>query len=118
MRIKRLYTEPHTIDPIEFHEGVNIIVGERDETSVKNNGVGKSMCIEFLNFALLKKKSESRVSKIPPQSLKPDTFICVDFKLHGIDYTIKRSVVDAEHPRVISDGKAIDFSKSLNQKAV
>lgn len=111
MRIKRLYTEPDTIDPIEFHKGVNIIVGERDETSVKNNGVGKSMCIEFLNFALLKKKSESRVSKIPQQSFKPDTFICVDFELHGMDYTIKRSIVDAEHPRMIYDSSVIDFSK-------
>lgn len=111
MRIKRLYTEPDTIDPIEFHKGVNIIVGERDETSVKNNGVGKSMCIEFLNFALLKKKSESRVSKIPQQSFKPDTFIYVDFELHGMDYTIKRSIVDAEHPRMICDSSVIDFSK-------
>ncbi|ACI51496.1 conserved hypothetical protein [Gluconacetobacter diazotrophicus PA1 5] len=69
------------------------------------------MCIEFLNFALLKKKSESRVSKIPQQSFKPDTFIYVDFELHGMDYTIKRSIVDAEHPRMICDSSVIDFSK-------
>lgn len=111
MRIERLYTEPPTIDPITFHDGVNIIVGERDETSVKNNGVGKSMCVEFINFALLKRRTDSRVTKIPAQNFKPETLICVDFVLHGQSFTIKRSVADSEHPRIIANGKAIDFAK-------
>ena len=50
MLIERLYTEPATIDPIVFTAGVNVILGESDVTSSKNNGVGKSLCIEFLNF--------------------------------------------------------------------
>jgi len=75
MLIKRLYTDPAIITAIEFEPGVNIILGESDETSSKNNGVGKSLCIEFLNFALLKKKSESRVAKVPQENLDPSTFI-------------------------------------------
>lgn len=111
MLIERLFTEPATIDPIVFTPGINVILGESDATSSKNNGVGKSLCIEFLNFALLKRKGESRVAKIPRESFDPRTFICVDFELHGIHYTIKRSLEEAEHPRIIVDGRETVYAK-------
>lgn len=111
MMIERLYTEPATIDPIVFTAGVNVILGESDVTSSKNNGVGKSLCIEFLNFALLKRKTESRVARIPKESFDPRNLICVDFRLHGIGYTIKRSLEEAEHPRIIVDGRETVYAK-------
>jgi len=111
MRINRLYTEPATIDPIVFTSGVNVILGESDDTSSKNNGVGKSLCIEFLNFALLKRKTESRVSKIPKTNFDQNTLICVDFELHGVDYTIKRSIDESEHPRIVVDGRETVYAK-------
>lgn len=111
MWIKRLYTEPATIDPIEFKTGVNLILGERDETSSKNNGVGKSLCIEFLNFALLKRKSDSRVAKIPKDQFDPATFICVDFELYGDQYTVKRSLDESDQPRISLDGRVTIYAK-------
>jgi uncharacterized protein YydD (DUF2326 family) len=111
LRIDRLYTDPMTIDPIEFKEGLNIILGERDETSDKRNGVGKSLCIEFLNFAFLKSKSHSRVSQIPKEIFSPETFICVDFKLHDQTCTIKRSLKNSENPTLIENGKETVFEK-------
>ncbi|MBE7734345.1 DUF2326 domain-containing protein [Devosia faecipullorum] len=111
MRIELLYTEPATIEPIEFDDGVNVVLGESDDTSSKNNGVGKSLCIEFINFALLKKKSDSRVSKIPKEAFDPYTFVCVRFRLHGEVYTIKRSLAESEQPRIIVDGREIIFAK-------
>lgn len=111
MRISRLYTEPPTIDTIHFEPGVNMILGESDNTSSKNNGVGKSLCIEFLNFALLKRKAESRVTKIPKATFDPRTLICVDFELNGVRYTIKRSVEEAEHPRIVVDGNETVYAK-------
>lgn len=111
MRIDRLYTEPATITPISFQDGVNVVLGESDETSSKNNGVGKSLCIEFINFALLKKKSDSRVSRIPKETFDPATFICVDFTLHGVKYTLKRSLAEAEQPRLVRDGREQIFAK-------
>lgn len=111
MLIERLYTEPATIAPVVFTAGVNVILGESDVTSTKNNGVGKSLCIEFLNFALLKRKAESRVSRIPKESFDPRTLICVDFQLHGVGYTIKRSLEEAEHPRIIVDGRETVYAK-------
>ncbi len=111
MRIELLYTEPATIEPIEFGEGVNVVLGESDDTSSKNNGVGKSLCIEFINFALLKKKSDSRVSKIPKEAFDPATFICVRFRLHGELYTIKRSLSESERPRIVVGGRETIFAK-------
>lgn len=111
MRIDRLYTEPATIDPIEFGDGVNVILGESDQTSSKNNGVGKSLCIEFLNFALLKRKHEGRVAKIPKHSFDPSTFICVDFRMNGSSYTIKRSLEQSDHPRILVDGRETKYAK-------
>lgn len=111
MRIDLLYTEPPTIEPIKFGDGVNVILGESDETSSKNNGVGKSLCIEFINFALLKKKSESRVSRIPEDVFDPSTFVCVQFTLHGVTYTLKRSLAEADKPRLITGGRETIYSK-------
>lgn len=111
MWIKRLYTEPATIDPIEFDVGVNIILGESDETSSKNNGVGKSLCVEFINFGLLKRKSDSRVAKIPKNAFDPATFVCVDFDIRGDQYTIKRSLNEPEHPRVTVGTQETVFAK-------
>jgi len=111
MQIRRLYTDPEVTNPITFTSGVNVILGESDATSSKNNGVGKSLCIEFLNFALLKRKSESRVAKIPRGTFDPSTFICVEFELHGTIYTIKRSLEEAEHPRIVVNGKEVLYAK-------
>ncbi|MGS0649149.1 DUF2326 domain-containing protein [Komagataeibacter melomenusus] len=111
MRIKRLYTDPELITAIDFEPGVNIVLGESDETSSKNNGVGKSLCIEFLNFALLKRKSESRVTKIPRENLDPATFICVDLVVGDEIITIRRSIAEAEHPRIIAHGRETIYAK-------
>lgn len=111
MRIDLLYTEPATIEPIRFEDGMNVILGEKDETSSKNNGVGKSLCIEFINFALLKKRSESRVSRIPEEVFDPATLICVRFTLHGTEYTLKRSLAEADQPRLVTAGRETIFSK-------
>ncbi len=111
MQIKRLYTDPPTIDPIDFTAGVNLILGESDDTSSKNNGVGKSLCIEFLNFGLLKQKSHSRVDKIPKGNFDPATFICLDFELQGERFTIKRSIEESEWPRIKVNGVETIYAK-------
>ena len=69
LKIKCLYTIPEVIDPIPFSDGLNLVLGEKDDSSDKRNGVGKSLCIEFVNFALLKQKSHSRVALIPKEVL-------------------------------------------------
>ena len=52
IRINRLYSENDIFEAIPFHDGVNIILGEKYDDSLvrgrKTNGVGKSMSMEFL----------------------------------------------------------------------
>ncbi|MNS04449.1 hypothetical protein D3C72_358080 [compost metagenome] len=111
MRIRRLYTDPAVINPITFTSGINVILGESDATSSKNNGVGKSLCIEFINFALLKRKSESRVFKIPRDAFDPRIFVCVEFEINDTIYTIRRSLEESEHPRILVDGRETVYAK-------
>jgi uncharacterized protein YydD (DUF2326 family) len=109
--LTKLYTEPAVIEPIEFSNGLNLILGEADETSDKTNGVGKSLSIEFINYALLKKKTDSRVAQIPKDVFHQDVLICLDFDLHSERYTIKRSLKDSENPIIIENGRQTIFAK-------
>lgn len=90
--IKKLYTEPEYFEPITFDTGINLIIGDKSDKSDKTNSVGKSMCIEFINFCLLKGKTDSRVMKIPQNKFLPDTKIILDLKINKIDLSISRTV--------------------------
>lgn len=111
LKIKKLYTEPELIDPVIFEEGLNVILGEKDESSDKTNGVGKSLCIEFINFALLKQASDSRVKKIPKAIFPPQTNICLDIVVGDEPITIKRSIQNAERPTFYLKDRSIEFQK-------
>jgi uncharacterized protein YydD (DUF2326 family) len=111
LKIKKLYTEPEMIDPVVFEEGLNLILGEKNESSNKTNGVGKSLCIEFINFALLKQVSDSRVKKIPKAIFSPKTYVCLDIIIGDEPITIKRSLQNAERPTFYLKERPIEFQK-------
>lgn len=73
IRLNRLYSESNIFEEISFHDGVNIILGEKyDDSSVKGrktNGVGKSMSIEFLDFGFLNDYEKSRIAKNTERSI-------------------------------------------------
>ena len=112
--IKKLYTYPEIIKPIYFEKGLNFILGEKDESSNKTNGVGKSMSIEFLNFCLLRKKTGSRVFKIPKAILNPNVKICLDLKINTKDLTIIRTVSEEDKPEIIFEGNTVTFDSIEN----
>lgn len=105
LTIKRLYSEPSLFEPIEFFNGFNLILGETTNESVKTNGVGKSLCIEFINYALLKDHNKSRVSKIPKNDLPEDFEICLDFEISDKEITIRRNVFKEDFPQLFVNGK-------------
>ena len=111
LKLKQLYTSPELINPINFSTGLNLIFGEKDTSSQKTNGVGKSLCIEFINFALLKDKKDSRVSLIPPEVFPHETLICLDFTINSQEYTIKRSLKDYKQPIIIENRRTLTFEK-------
>lgn len=111
LQIKKLYSEPEAFDPITFEEGFNLIIGETAEGNVKTNGVGKSMVVEFINYALLKRHNDSRVSLIPKEDLSRDTTVCLDFELNGHSITSRRVINDPECPTLIIDGERKSYSR-------
>ncbi|WP_272673556.1 DUF2326 domain-containing protein [Providencia sp. PROV169] len=120
--INKLYSNPALFDPIEFNKGLNIILGEKVDGSLKTNGVGKSLCVEFINYALLKDHNDSRVSKIPLDVLPQDFEICLDFTINNNEITIKRNVLKQDYPELYVNGikkpiekkdKVLDYLASL-----
>ena len=99
MKIKliKLYSEPQIFNPIEFKDGINIILGQKVENSdsiqfKKNNGVGKSLLIEFLNFCLLKDYSDSRISLIPENFFAEIPEIILDLIINNKFFSIHRKI--------------------------
>ncbi|GMK40560.1 hypothetical protein PCCS19_36160 [Paenibacillus sp. CCS19] len=113
IKLKKLYSEPEIFNPIEFSDGVNIILGEKSDSTTtagrKTNGVGKSMCIEFINFCLLKKYSDSRIALIPKNVLDESVTIKLDLEIGREQITISRNRLSHEQPTILKDGKDIHF---------
>lgn len=120
IRLIRLYAEPEIFQPIEFRRGVNIILGERVGLDTINKrktiGVGKSMCIEFINFCLLKKTNHSRVMQIPENDLPPEVEIKLDLEIDSTRLTISRSPKNPETPSIYKGKESIHF-ESLQDAA-
>jgi uncharacterized protein YydD (DUF2326 family) len=113
IRLKKLYTFPEVIKPIKFKKGLNFILGEKDISSNKTNGVGKSMSIEFINFCLLRNPVGSRVLKIPKTVLNPETQICLDLVINNTELTIIRTTKDPDRPEIVINDNKVPFD-SLN----
>jgi uncharacterized protein YydD (DUF2326 family) len=101
---------PESFEPVSFYSGINLILGEKDDTSNKTNGVGKTLLIEFINFCLLKEFKSSRVSKIPHSDFSKDILICLDFNIGDINIISQRSIGKHNEPTLIINGKTIEFS--------
>jgi uncharacterized protein YydD (DUF2326 family) len=115
IRISKLYSENNIFDPIEFHDGINLILGEKyDDSKVsgrKTNGVGKSLSIEFLDFCFLNDYSTSRLKKIPESILPLEESILLDLDIGENQLTIKRNRKEESQPFFIREGKVVSFDK-------
>lgn len=115
IRINKLYSENNIFDEVEFHDGVNIILGEKYDNSTitgrKTNGVGKSMSMEFLDFCFLSNYDKSRISKIPKEIVPLEEDIMLDLEIGKEEVTIKRNRKDSEKPIIMRNGKKVSFEK-------
>lgn len=110
MKIKKLYCQPKIFDPISFHDGFNVILGESTEDDDKTNGVGKSLAIEFIDYGLLKRNSDSRVSLIPNKKIPKDFAVYLDFEINNNQITSIRSVKEPNTPTLIVNGETKVFT--------
>lgn len=115
IRINRLYSESGIFEKIVFHDGVNIILGEKYDDSIirgrKTNGVGKSMSIELLDFCFLNDYDKSRVARIPKEVFEMKENVMLDLEIGSQTVTIKRNRKEANKPVIIRNGKVISFDK-------
>ena len=115
IRLNRLYSESNIFEEISFHDGVNIILGEKyDDSSVKGrktNGVGKSMIIEFLDFGFLNDYEKSRIAKIPKEVFPLEENVILDLDIGDEAITIKRNRKQADQPVIIREGRTVSFDK-------
>ncbi|MDT0172898.1 DUF2326 domain-containing protein [Exiguobacterium sp. BRG2] len=113
IKINKLYSDPEVFNPIIFHDGVNIILGEKSDSKTvrgrKTNGVGKSLSIEFLNFCLLKKYKDSRVSLIPDNILGSSVNLMLDIEIGQTKLTLIRNKQNQEKPSIKKNSKLINF---------
>ena len=113
IRLFKLYSSPSVFEPILFEMGVNLILGEKaDENTSSNrktNGVGKSMSIEFINFCLLKGKTDSRVMKIPNDILPNDTQIILDLEINKKPISIIRTKGKPDNPLFLIENELTEF---------
>lgn len=115
IRLNRLYSESNIFEEISFHDGVNIILGEKyDDSSVKGrktNGVGKSMSIEFLDFGFLNDYEKSRIAKIPKEVFPLEENVILDLDIGDEAITIKRNRKQEDQPVIIREGRTVSFDK-------
>ena len=119
IRLKKLYSNNNKIfEPVTFEGGVNLILGEKVKNAKeggrknrKTNGVGKSMCIEFINFALLKDEKDTRVLKIPLDKIPKNFVIKLDLHINNKLVTISRPWHEPEKPTIASQEGVVPFSK-------
>lgn len=115
IRISKLYSENELFEPIEFHDGINLILGEKYDDNIvsgrKTNGVGKSLCIEFIDFCLLNDYAFSRVKKIPDSILPLGENIFLDLDIGDNQLTIKRNRKEEARPIFFTAGKIVSFDK-------
>ena len=112
IKINRLYSEPQIFEPISFEYGINIIMGEEAESTNKKIGVGKSICIEFINFCLLKRIPDSRLNLIPKKySDITESQIKLDLDFNDKKITISRSIKNQEEIFIFVNGEEKIFNR-------
>lgn len=117
MYLKRLSANKEQFHTIEFKDGLNFIVGKRENPSVNDlkntyNGVGKSLIIELIHFCFGSSKIDVFEEKLS------DWIFTLEFKINEKTFKVSRSC--SEQKKVVLNGKELSIGKytSLLQNEV
>jgi len=96
MKLLELKTVPKPLfNPISFNNGLNIIYGYKDENDPNSlHGIGKSLLLDLIDFALLadyKPSGNSRLVKAVTNTKLGAQTIVLKFKVDNVVYRISRS---------------------------
>lgn len=120
IRLISLHSENDLFDRIDFNSGINLILGEKYDESItygrKTNGVGKSLCIDFIRFCLLAEYRNSRIEKIPESVFPLTENVVLNFLLGEDKFTIIRNRKEQNTPLILKNGEKNIFDKFEDAK--
>ncbi|GAX61628.1 hypothetical protein SCALIN_C27_0022 [Candidatus Scalindua japonica] len=109
MILNKLYSEPLGLfETVKFINGVNFIFAKKDKNSDPGNslnGVGKSLLLNFLDYALLSSKTKHIKSAMKNNEIGHYS-IALEFTIQDSNYVIKRSLMESSKNIVV--GKTND----------
>lgn len=118
MKLTKLYTTPFKIfEPVTFHSGINIILGKKDKSDASLNAIGKSLFLDFIEFALLgnfKSDSSSRLAYTYKKSKIRRITIHLEFESGNNHYKISRSFKNPNEAHFFINKKEYDV-KSIKK---
>ena len=98
MKLNKIYSEPEGLfETVEFHTGLNFIYGMKEFPEDSLNAIGKSLFLDFIDFALLadyNPKLKSRLNRAYNKSRLKGHFIVLEFETGENYYKISRSFDD------------------------
>ena len=102
--LKKIYSQPKLFDEVEFHSGINFIMGlyektKKDKRERGLNGVGKSTLIRLIDFALLSDESKARNFDVEKHDFLQGISIILEFEASNKQYIIKRSFENYNNPQ-------------------
>lgn len=87
--LSQIYSETNLFLPVEFHPGINIILGKYSDGERSVNGIGKSTLIRLIDFALLSSSKDWAGSKT--NFLRDQNHsVSLEFQVNKVDYKITR----------------------------
>lgn len=107
--LKRLWSPTGLFaQAIEFHPGLNLIIGRYsgDKRQRGINGIGKSSAIRLIDYLLLSDTAERRFAEAKYSFLKEENHqVCLDLEIAGLPVRIRRDFADNQHVYIQSSGE-------------
>lgn len=101
MKLKKLYTTPTQLfETVIFRDGINFIFGVKDETDESLNGIGKSLLLDFLDFALLGSffiNNNSRLNRAYEKANLKGHSTVIEFEIGKTKYMLTRSFENSQN---------------------
>jgi uncharacterized protein YydD (DUF2326 family) len=119
MILNKIYAEPSGLfEDVQFRNGINVIFASKDE-QVKGksslNGVGKSLLLNFLDYALLSSTTAHIKSAKKNNDLEHYSIV-LEFSIEKTEYIIKRSLGDSSSITIIGPVKTRNFDSAIKAR--
>ena len=116
MKLIQLSSSDIRFKPINFEDGLNIIVGQKilkNDKKKTSNGIGKSLSLICIDYLLGKGTQSKEIKKLKAILEKEQIILSLIFEHNGVTHNIKKSHNKAWLDDVLYE-KDSDYIKFLN----